>query len=132
MSGLISLAKNVLTPKIDLSDFEKKYSMNQRQKEVKSLALRHPSRVPVIIHPYDKNQPKIEKTKYLVPKDISMSQFQYIIKKYISINSSEAIFLYTKNNSLVNSSKTIAEIYDQHKSEDEFLYFIYSVENTFG
>jgi len=132
MSGLISLAKNVIKPKIEVHEFEKKYSINQRQKEVKSLALRHPSRVPVLIYPADKNQPKIEKTKYLVPKEISMSQFQYIIKKYISINSSDAIFLYTKNNSLVNSSKTIAEIYNEHKSEDEFLYFIYSVENTFG
>ena len=132
MSGLISLAKNVIKPKIEVHEFEKKYSVNQRQKEVRTLALRHPSRVPVLIYPADKNQPKIEKSKYLVPKDISMSQFQYIIKKYISINSNEAIFLYTKNNSLVNSSKTIAEIYNEHKSEDDFLYFIYSVENTFG
>jgi len=132
MSGLISLAKNVIKPKIEVHEFEKKYSINQRQKEVKSLALRHPSRVPVLIYPSDKNQPKIEKSKYLVPKEISMSQFQYIIKKYISINSNEAIFLYTKNNSLVNSSKSIAEIYNEHKSEDDFLYFIYSVENTFG
>ena len=132
MSGLISLAKNVVKPKIEVHEFEKKYSINQRKKEVKSLALRHPSRVPVLIYPADKNQPKIEKSKYLVPKDISMSQFQYIIKKYISINSNEAIFLYTKNNSLVHSSKSIAEIYNEHKSEDDFLYFIYSVENTFG
>lgn len=132
MSGILSLAKNALRQKIDTHDFERKYTLQQRQKEVKSLSMRHPSRVPVLIYAADNSQPKIEKNKYLVPKEISMSQFLYIIKKYISIQSNEAIFLYTKNNSIVNSSKTIAEIYNEHKSDDEFLYFIYSVENTFG
>ena len=132
MSGILSLAKNALRQKIDTHDFERKYTLQQRQKEVKSLSMRHPSRVPVLIYAADNYQPKIEKNKYLVPKEISMSQFLYIIKKYISIQSNEAIFLYTKNNSIVNSSKTIAEIYNEHKSDDEFLYFIYSVENTFG
>ncbi len=132
MSGILSLAKNALRQKIETHEFEKKYTLQQRQKEVKSLSMRHPSRVPVLIYPADKSQPRIEKNKYLVPKDISMSQFLYIIKKYISIQSNEAIFLYTKNNSIVNSSKMIAEVYNDHKSEDDFLYFIYSVENTFG
>ena len=132
MSGILTLAKNLTRQKIDSHEFEKKYSMNQRQKEVKSLAARYPDRVPVLIYPTDKNQPKIEKNKYLVPRDLSMSQFHYIIKKYISIQPDQAIFLFTKNNTLINSSMTISEIYKQHKSDDDFLYFIYSIENTFG
>jgi len=132
MSGILSLAKNITRQKIDSHDFEKKYSLQQRKKEVKTLSSKYPERVPVLIYPSDKNQPSIEKTKYLVPKDLTMSQFHYIIKKYISVKPEQAIFLFTKNNSLVNSSKSIAEIYKEHKSEDEFLYFIYSIENTFG
>jgi hypothetical protein len=132
MSGILSLAKNITRQKIDSHDFEKKYSLQQRKKEVKTLSSKYPERVPVLIYPADKNQPSIEKTKYLVPKDLTMSQFHYIIKKYISVKPEQAIFLFTKNNSLVNSSKSIAEIYKEHKSEDEFLYFIYSIENTFG
>jgi GABA(A) receptor-associated protein len=113
-------------------EFEKKYDFDKRVKESKSLNSRYPLRVPIILYPSTKEQPDIKKNKYLVPVDINVSQFMYVIKKYIKINSEEAIFIFTSNNTLVPNSWTIKELYDQHKKEDNFLYLYYSIENTFG
>lgn len=114
------------------NEFEKKYEFDKRVKEARSLHSRYPLRVPIILYPASKDQPDIEKNKYLVPADINVSQFMYVIKKYIKIKSDEAIFIFTSNNTLVPNSWTVKELYDQHKKEDNFLYLYYSIENTFG
>jgi GABA(A) receptor-associated protein len=139
MSLLIDTLKNFTSPssskKINYnyqSDFEKKYEFDKRLKESRSLHSRYPLRVPVILNPSSKDQPPIEKNKYLVPADINVSQFMYVIKKYIKISPEEAIFIFTHNNTLVPNSWTLKELYDQHKKEDNFLYLYYSIENTFG
>jgi GABA(A) receptor-associated protein len=114
------------------NEFEKKYDFDKRVKEARSLHSRYPLRVPIILYPSSKDQPDIEKNKYLVPVDINVSQFMYVIKKYIKIKSDEAIFIFTSNNTLVPNSWTVKELYDQNKKEDNFLYLYYSIENTFG
>lgn len=114
------------------SEFEKKYDFDKRVKESKSLNTRYPLRVPIILYPSSKDQPEIEKNKYLVPDDITISQFMYVIKKYIKIRPEEAIFIFTYNNTLVPNSWTIKELFKQYKKEDNFLYLYYSIENTFG
>lgn len=113
-------------------DFEKKYDFDKRVKEARSLNSRYPLRIPIILYPSSKDQPDIEKNKYLVPVDINVAQFMYVIKKYIKIKSDEAIFIFTSNNTIVPNSWTVKELYDQHKKEDNFLYLYYSIENTFG
>jgi GABA(A) receptor-associated protein len=114
------------------NEFEKKYDFDKRVKEARSLHSRYPLRVPIILYPSSKDQPDIEKNKYLVPVDINVSQFMYVIKKYIKIKSDEAIFIFTSNNTLVPNTWTVKELYDQYKKEDNFLYLYYSIENTFG
>ena len=60
MSEILSLAKNTFRKKIDTHDFERKYTLQQRQKEVKSLSMRHPSRVPVLIYAADNYQDEVK------------------------------------------------------------------------
>ena len=119
MSSYINNFKNV--------PFEK------RLHESSSMRQKYPDRVPVIVGKMDtdKNLPFIEKHKYLVPNDIVMTQFIYIIRKQMKLSSEQALFVFI--NDVIYTSKTlITTIYDKHKSEDGFLYAIYAGENTFG
>ena len=73
----------------------------------------------------------IDKNKYLVPPDLTIGQFLYVIRKRIKLTPEKSIFLFI-NNSIPSSSKIISQLYKDHKNEDGFLYIIYSGENTFG
>ena len=75
--------------------------------------------------------PNIDKCKYLVPRDMNLGQFIYIIRKRIQLESHQALFV-TVNGVLGSSSTVISELYDNNKDEDGFLYVVYTSENTFG
>lgn len=94
---------------------------------------KYPDRVPVILV---KNKdscsiPDINKTKYLVPKDMKMNEFIFTIRKNLTIKSEQALFLII-NNKIPTSSDTMGHIYLNDKNKDGFLYVVYSNENTFG
>lgn len=113
-------------------DFVKRYSFEERVKHVKTLHLKYPSRIPVIMSPIDNKQPKIQKTKYLVPDSITMSEFVYVIKKYIELNKEDALFIFTEKGTILAGSTLMSEVYKQNMDKDKFLYLFYSLENTFG
>ncbi|MBZ3870053.1 Chymotrypsinogen B2, partial [Sciurus carolinensis] len=73
----------------------------------------------------------IDKRKYLVPSDITVAQFMWIIRKRIQLPSEKAIFLFV-DKTVPQSSLTMVQLYEKEKDEDGFLYVAYSGENTFG
>lgn len=73
----------------------------------------------------------IDKRKFLVPSDLTVAQFMYIIRKRIQLPPEKAMFLFV-NKILPTTSSTMGSIYDEHKDPDGFLYISYSGENTFG
>ncbi|XP_065272472.1 gamma-aminobutyric acid receptor-associated protein-like 2 isoform X1 [Emys orbicularis] len=73
----------------------------------------------------------IDKRKYLVPSDITVAQFMWIIRKRIQLPSEKAIFLFV-DKTVPQSSLTMGQLYEKEKDEDGFLYVAYSGENTFG
>jgi len=93
---------------------------------------KYPDRIPIILKKNeDSNISSIEKTKYLVPKDMIMSQFVFTIRKNLSIKSHEALF-FIINNKVPTASASIGEVYLIDKDPDGFMYITYSNENTFG
>ena len=60
-----------------------------------------------------------------------LSNFFCVLRKNNSIKSTQTIFLLC-NNKLLNMSSTIEDIYKLEKEKDNFLYFILTIENTFG
>ena len=112
--------------------YKRENSEEKRISECNRIINKHPDRVPIIVC---KNKncelPDIDKQKYLVPKDMNLGQFIYVIRKRIKLESSEALFILI-NNKLQPSNKPICEIYNYEKDKDGFLYVIYSSENTFG
>lgn len=106
----------------------------QRVIEASKIRQRFPDRIPIIV---EKSQhirtdlPEINKNKYLVPKDLSLGQFIYVIRRQLQLPPEKALFLFV-NNKLLPSSELIGEIYATNCATDGFLYVIYSGESVFG
>ena len=112
--------------------FKEKYPFEKRKNEAENVYHKYPDRVPVIVQKYYKsNLPEVDKCKYLVPKDMTISQFMFVVRKRIQLDSTQALF-FTVSNGLVAGSKIIMELYDEYKDEDGFLYITYTEENVFG
>ena len=112
--------------------FKENYTIEERRNESKKMLTKYQTRVPIIVEKYkDCELNTMNKNKYLVPKDILLSQFINIIRQRIHLDSSQALFI-TINNHLCSGSARLGDIYDDNKDEDNFLYMIYTSENTFG
>ena len=93
---------------------------------------KYPDRVPVYVNKKEGSTvEEITKHKYLVPKDMTMGNFIYVLRKNITLKSSQALFVFV-DNLIVSNSEMMGEVYNRHKNEDKFLYVIYSSESTFG
>jgi GABA(A) receptor-associated protein len=100
--------------------------------EANRIMNKYPDRIPIIIKKKKGSDiPDIDKKKYLVPKDMTLTQFTFVIRKRLTLDSSKALF-FTINNKMEAANKTISDIYNDEKHEDGFLYIVYSAENTFG
>ncbi|KAI3384726.1 hypothetical protein SNEBB_007185 [Seison nebaliae] len=112
--------------------FKEECSFEQRKVEASKIRGKYPSRVPVVVEKEPKSQiPEIDKRKFLVPNDISVGQFMWIIRKRIKLSSERSIFLFV-GKVLPQSATTMGQVYEQFKDEDGFLYMAYSGEHAFG
>lgn len=112
--------------------FRNKNSLDKRIQESENIRVKYTDRIPIIVEKNKtSNLPEIDKCKYLVPKDMTMSQFMFVIRKRIKLNPAQALFI-TVNHTLVAASQTVGEIYENQKDKDGFLYVVYTSENTFG
>ena len=115
------------------TNFIKTFSFENRLKEAGRIKLKYPDRIPIIVEisDTDKKNITLDKKKYLVPQDLSIAQFIYVLRKRINLKQEEALFIFF-NNKLMASSCLISEIYKNNKNSDNFLYAIISLESTFG
>ena len=121
-----------------MNTFKQTISLKERQeKSTKLLNTYFPDKIPVIIQKYKNNEnlPDIKHIKFLVPNYMTHNQLLLIIrnKMKITLDPSIALYLISENGKMVTGSVTIGDIYEEFKNkEDNFLYFFYCGENTFG
>lgn len=114
------------------SQFKEDYPFDARKTEADRIRQKYSGRIPVICEKSDRSDiPSIDKRKYLVPADLTVGQFVYVVRKRIKLEPEKAIFIFV-NDMLPPTSALMSTIYEEHKDKDGFLYVTYSGENTFG
>ncbi len=113
--------------------FKKKFRQDERASESERIRIKYPDRIPVICEKAQgkSTTPDIDKNKYLVPCDLTIGQFLYVIRKRIKLPPESALFLFV-NGSIPSASMLMSSIYENEKDPDGFLYITYAQENTFG
>ncbi|PHU08457.1 Autophagy-related protein 8g [Capsicum chinense] len=106
--------------------YEESFPSVNRLRELNTLA-----RLVIVEKSERSDIPNIDKKKYLVPADLTVGQFVYVIRKRIKLSAEKAIFIFV-DNVLPPTGAIMSSIYDEKKDEDGFLYVTYSGENTFG
>jgi GABA(A) receptor-associated protein len=113
--------------------FEERYHTTVR------ILQRYPGRVPIYIEKAKgaSGVVDLEKNKYLVPREFTMGQFLFTVRKRLSLKPSEAIFVFVVNGAnpqgiLANTSTFLSELYNNYADEDGMLYMVYNIENTYG
>lgn len=115
-----------------MSSFKKTFTLQKRSDESFRIKRKYPDRIPVIVEKATNTEiEEIDKKKYLVPADLTVGQFVYVIRKRIHLVPEQAIYLFI-NNTLPPTSALMSQIYKEHADPDGFLYFLYSGESTFG
>ncbi|KAI7743915.1 hypothetical protein M8C21_032026, partial [Ambrosia artemisiifolia] len=98
----------------------------RRQAEAARIREKYPDRIPVIVEKAERSDvPDIDKKKYLVPADLTVGQFVYVVRKRIKLSAEKAIFIFVKN-VLPPTAAMMSAIYEENKDEDGFLYMTYS------
>ncbi|KAI8525110.1 hypothetical protein RHMOL_Rhmol13G0203100 [Rhododendron molle] len=108
------------------------FEEERRLTEAARIREKYPERIPVIVERAERSDvPEVDKKKYLVPADLTVGQFVYVVRKRIKLSAEKAIFVFV-NNVLPPTAVLMSAIYEENKDEDGFLYMTYSGENTFG
>lgn len=114
-------------------DFKDKFTFEQRKKESDKIKSKYNNRIPIIVQKSTscKDLNNLDKQKFLVPSDLTMGQFIFVIRKRLKLSHEKALFFFI-NNSLPSTNQSLIDINNKYMDDDGFLYITYSSENTFG
>ena len=101
--------------------------------EASRIREKYPERVPVLVGKSPSSDaPEIDKHKFLVPMDLTVGQFQYVIRKRIKLSPDKALFLFI-DGAVPPTSSLISTVYEECKDPvTQFMFVTYSMESTFG
>jgi len=112
--------------------YKEEHPFEKRKSEGEKIRRKYPDRVPVIVERAPKARiAELDKKKYLVPSDLTVGQFYFLIRKRVSLRPEDALFFFV-NNVIPPTSATMGSLYQEHHEEDYFLYIAYSDESVYG
>ena len=98
-----------------------------------NIMARYPTRVPVWIErARGETIPDVDRHKFLIERDMTMSQVIYIIRTRIKLSSEQAMFVFVGDGVLPATGDYIGSVYKDHAAPDGMLYIRYRIEKTFG
>lgn len=120
--------------KIELKFKKDNPDVAKRKSECAKILEKCPDNIPIICEKDPRAKIKeIDKTKYLVPLDLTVAQFILMIRKRLELEEERALFLLVYPNYSIAGNTKIFEVYAKYKDpEDNFLYILYSEEQVWG
>ena len=122
--------------------FSERYTFEQRCTQSAKIRLQYPDHVLLIVEAAPTtngaNKTNVEivnqniKTKYIVPNEHTVGRFLASFRKNVVLSENQAIYLLTLVNTTPALNMTMSQLDQKYRSEDGFLYLIYTAENTFG
>ena len=124
-TGHINSEKDILAPD---KTFKERRTFEERRKDVDEITRKHPHKIPLVIERSrsEKHLPLLDKTKFLVPEELTMSQLTAIIRKRMLLSDTQSFYLIINSKSMVSTSTTLQEVYRSQKDKDGFLYMVYA------
>ena len=118
-----------------LLNTSKDTSKDSSREEFNRISIKYPDRIPIFVTKSvyaSSTLPGIDKNKYLAPKDLTLGQFQYVIRKRLKLAPDKALFFFI-DGMIFCTSELLIDIYEKaHDKDDGFLHVMYSGESTFG
>jgi GABA(A) receptor-associated protein len=116
-----------------MQSYKERYDFSTRSAEASKILRKYPDRIPILVFNHTSSLlPVLSKFKYLVPEDITMGQFAWIIRKRIKLRPEQAIFMFVDGKHMVAASTNMRDVYNQYKDVDSFLYVSLSGEEVYG
>ncbi|GBN63674.1 Microtubule-associated proteins 1A/1B light chain 3C [Araneus ventricosus] len=114
--------------------FKERRSLEMRKMESFEVRSKFLKKVPVIVEKSDREKvlPYLDRVKFLVPLDMTMSQFVGIVRTRLKLKPTQTFYLMLNNRSVVTMSRYMGDIYDEYKDEDGFLYCTYAAQEMYG
>lgn len=116
--------------------FQTEHSLQTRIGESQRISDKYPDRVPIICEFASQGSDlNLDKNKYLVPLDLTLGQFLFVIRKRLNntgkLSEATAIFMFV-NDIIPQHTEKLSDIYKKYKNPDGFLYIYATLESTFG
>ncbi|VDL94793.1 unnamed protein product [Schistocephalus solidus] len=91
--------------------YKEEHSFEKRLAEGEKIRKKYPSSVPVIVEKSPRARvPTLDKNKYLVPSDLTVGQFYFLIRKRIQLKPEQALFFFVEN-TIPPTSATMGALY---------------------
>lgn len=128
-------------PTAAMPSLKEEVPFESRVAETHKIRAKYPNRIPVVCEKANRsNLPEIEKKKFLVPMNMLVGEFKFILHQHINQSAygnsmklfrEKTIYLFV-NNVIPKTGLLMQELYDMYKDEDGYLYLEYSCESCFG
>merc|ERR1711934_547415 len=116
-----------------LKRFKDEHNFDKCVDEVEKICKKHADRIPVICERAEGSDiPEIDRKKYLVPQELTVGQFIYVVRKRLHLPPEKSIFIFVNGVLPSTGAALMSQMYNDHKDADGFLYCTYSGENVFG
>ena len=121
-----------LTIKISQMSY-KNIPFDRRRAESLNIMTKYPDKIPIIVQVGRgaKDVPLLDKNKFLAPKNMTMAQFLYTVRRRINLPAEKALFIFC-GDALPTTATQIMDLYHNYADPDGFLYMTYTSESTFG
>merc|ERR1711912_78721 len=119
--------------KMPMARFKDEHPFEKRVEESDKILKKHADRIPVICERAEGSDiPEIDRKKYLVPQELTVGQFVYVVRKRLRLPPEKAIFIFVNGVLPSTGAALMSTMYKDYKDPDGFLYVTYSGENVFG